>query len=434
MKWNDLLLLSLQNLWRRKLRTILTVVGVMIGTTSIVIMVSIGIGANKEFEDSIMSSETLTRIEVNDPAAWDRQASSKAKVRLDDQFLSKAQKMDHVDFVSPVMQVYPNNASMQIRTRKYVAGTSITGLSLEAFERIVPFAEGAGPEGGGSLKPIQLVMGTENKTDFRKENSNSWTGIAPNIDWLNTKYTMEFVTWNEDGQQEIAKKYDVDLVGISGNEGGRSWSGYEWGFFTDINTLKRLVKENPKMFGDVRTDQYDRAYIQVDNYKYVTQVLDDLKEGNNLQFYAEMEWIEANRQQGRSLQLMLGGIGGIVMLVAAISIANTMLMSIYERTREIGVMKVLGCRLSNISFLFLGEAGFIGLFGGVIGVGFSYGLSALLNFVIAYYSRGSGMSYIPPWLAIASLVFAVGVGILSGLYPSQRAMKLSALAAIRNDV
>lgn len=97
-------------------------------------------------------------------------------------------------------------------------------------------------------------------------------------------------------------------------------------------------------------------------------------------------------------------------------------------------MKVLGCDMKNIQGMFLMEAGFIGLIGGMIGILLSFGVSALINSVIA---AGDGYtsftSYIPLWLAGASVVFAVLVGMAAGFFPSLRAMRLSPLAAIRNE-
>ena len=118
------------------------------------------------------------------------------------------------------------------------------------------------------------------------------------------------------------------------------------------------------------------------------------------------------------------------LLVAAIGIMNTMMMSIYERTKEIGIIKVLGCRMSNIAGLFLTEAAYIGFFGGALGLGLSYGLSLVLN----NFLESSGFkSIIPLYLAVGALAFSVVVALISGLYPAMRAMKLSPLAAIRNE-
>ena len=121
-------------------------------------------------------------------------------------------------------------------------------------------------------------------------------------------------------------------------------------------------------------------------------------------------------------------------MVAAIGITNTMMMSIYERTKEIGIMKVLGCDLRNVRTLFLMEAGFIGFIGGVIGLILSYTISFVINRIVAGASDYmTSISYIPFWLAILSLGFAVLVGMVAGFFPALRAMKLSPLAAIHSE-
>ena len=136
------------------------------------------------------------------------------------------------------------------------------------------------------------------------------------------------------------------------------------------------------------------------------------------------------------VQAVLGGIGAVSLFVAAIGIANTMMMSIYERTKEIGVMKVLGCDMRNIRDMFLLESGFIGFMGGVAGIILSLTISFLINrFVGAQALTGmpGDLSRIPLWLNAAALCFAVFVGMAAGFLPATRAMKLSPLAAIRNE-
>ena len=117
-------------------------------------------------------------------------------------------------------------------------------------------------------------------------------------------------------------------------------------------------------------------------------------------------------------------------------------MSIYERTREIGVMKVLGCVVGNIRAMFLMEAGTIGFIGGVIGLGLSYLISFLINTfgggaTGSIYDVGGigigGVSIIPWWLALGALAFATLVGLVSGFSPANRAVKISALTAIRQE-
>ena len=169
------------------------------------------------------------------------------------------------------------------------------------------------------------------------------------------------------------------------------------------------------------------------------------------------------QQQTAQRQLRLAGLAAISLFVAALNIANTMTMAIYERTREIGVMKVLGCEIGNIRRMFLIESGMIGFIGGVAGTILSYiisfgmnnmtmivyGLNTLLmklgiNATIdlsslmgssdsMYYGSGTVMSIIPFWLVLAAIGFAVVVGLLSGIVPASRAVRISALEAIRHD-
>ena len=111
----------------------------------------------------------------------------------------------------------------------------------------------------------------------------------------------------------------------------------------------------------------------------------------------------------------------------------TLSIKIYERAKEIGVMKVLGCDIRNIQAMFLMEAGMIGFIGGVVGLILSYGISVVINIVVKSVGTDMQLSYIPFWLAFISIVFAVLVGVAAGYFPSRRAMKLSPLAAIRNE-
>ena len=173
----------------------------------------------------------------------------------------------------------------------------------------------------------------------------------------------------------------------------------------------------------------DRVKVdELDNVEEVSQTLRSL--GYNVS--SNIEYMEGMKKQFAIVQAVLGGIGAVSLLVAAIGIANTMMMSIYERTKEIGVFKVLGCSLKNIKQMFLMEAGFIGLLGGIIGNALSFLISGVINFVMQEAGNtmgiSGGISYIPVWLALASMGFAVLVGMLAGYFPALRAMRLSALA------
>ena len=177
------------------------------------------------------------------------------------------------------------------------------------------------------------------------------------------------------------------------------------------------------------TSVYQQVMVKCVDTKAVSSVkaaIDEMGFGTS----SLQDAVEQAGKQTQQIQDLLGAIGGVSLLVAAIGIMNTMMMSIYERTREIGIIKVLGCRMSNIAGLFLCEAAYIGFFGGALGLGISYGLSGVINMFVG----ASGFkSVIPLYLAVGALGFSVLVAMISGLYPALRAMRLSPLTAIRNE-
>ena len=182
---------------------------------------------------------------------------------------------------------------------------------------------------------------------------------------------------------------------------------------------------------------YNQLTVSVDEMEHVTDIQTQITE-MGYEASSNAEWIESEQKTMGYVQAVLGGIGAVSLFVAAIGITNTMMMSIYERTKEIGVMKVLGCDLRNIRSLFLLEAGFIGFIGGVIGLALSYTLSAVINKLVSgangmMMPESASISYIPIWLALLSLAFAVMVGMVAGFFPALRAMRLSPLAAIRTE-
>lgn len=158
-----------------------------------------------------------------------------------------------------------------------------------------------------------------------------------------------------------------------------------------------------------------------------------------------MQYLEPLKQTSDMLQMVLGAIGAMAMLVSAINIANTMVMSIYERTREIGIMKVLGCLVKDVKKLFLFEAAMIGLLGGVVGITLSYVASFAINKyggpLFATLMQSSGVydvgdakfSVIPFWLPFLAAGFAMLIGILAGYFPARRATKISAIEAMKTD-
>ena len=189
-----------------------------------------------------------------------------------------------------------------------------------------------------------------------------------------------------------------------------------------------------------RESIYSQITVLADDTNHVQSIEKELR-AMGYDTNSSMDYLTQMQEQTKFLRSILGAIGVVAFFVAALSITNTMVMSIYERTREIGIMKVLGCKLSDIRGMFLIEAGIIGVTGGILGIGLSYIASAVVNTLAAKGGMSmvgidastSALSVIPPWLDLAALVLATAVGVISGLYPAIRATRLSALDAIKNE-
>lgn len=451
MRFLDLLTMSINNLRRRKVRTALTVLGVVIGTASVVVMVSLGIGLNALMMEMYSSYGSMTAIEIYNYGNNGNNGTSDNPLYLTDDTVKEFLRIPHVTSASPVLET-----NVILKQGVYETNTSINGVTREFMEQI-PLGQGKLPDPKST--EMEFIYGNAVVQWFQnsKTGKGYWdTQELPDIDYMNKPMFVIFDTdayyqsrsgGSGDGTPVKApKKYLIRTAGVV--EGGiDDYNSYAYGVYTDIDQLKaqlkKIYKKNPipgqptnKKGKPYSYFIYNQAYVYVDDMENVTAVQKAITD-MGFQANSQMEWIEQSQQTYNMIQLVLGGIGAISLFVAAIGIANTMMMSIYERTKEIGVIKVLGCDLRTIRNMFLLESGFIGFMGGVIGVAISYGIGFIMNHFLGIgqimTGQAGNISRIPLWLAAAAVVFAIFVGMAAGFFPSLRAMHLSPLAAIRNE-
>ncbi len=449
MKYFDLLRMSASNLLRRKLRTALTVLGVVIGTASIVVMVSLGLGLRKSSLAQIEQYGGLTTINVNNYSWYSDSSSDEEPKRIDDAVVAEMAQIPHVEVASPLL-----NIGVIAKQGIYEGWFQIQGMNQDALRKMdIDIAEGELPPADGSL---QLFYGNQVITNFYNARTNEYyweTMEVPDVDLMNDPVFLIFDTdayyqagsTDENGRNiQPPKKYIIPTCGMMAGD-LETYKENCNSVFADIDALKAQLKKvfkNKVIPGQPSTKggkpykelYYEEVYIRVDDMEHVQEVQQTIQDmGFNANSNAE--WMEQTQSQMGMIQMVLGGIGAVSLFVAAIGIANTMMMSIYERTKEIGIIKVLGCDLGNIRSMFLLEAGFIGFFGGMAGLILSEIISAVINSVAGKASEGyfGQISYIPLWLIAVSLAFAVLVGMVAGFFPALRAMKLSPLAAIRNE-
>jgi ABC-type antimicrobial peptide transport system permease subunit len=218
-----------------------------------------------------------------------------------------------------------------------------------------------------------------------------------------------------------------------------------------MNYFRHLYQ---KYVSTLKSEDRKKAMSAVANYSTIKVVVDNFKNVEEVQDQIEQLGYQTNSlakllspmiSTANMLQTVLGCIGAVAMLVSAINIANTMIMSIYERTKEIGVMKVLGCLVKDIKKLFLFEAGMIGFMGGAIGIILSYLASwainkfgqplfqALMSGNYMFNGEATQFSIIPIWLPFLAAGLGMFVGIVSGYYPASRATKISAIEAMKTE-
>ena len=460
MKISDIISMCLNSLVRRKVRTMLTIVGVVVGTCAIMVMVSLGLGMKANQEAMLAQMGDLTVIQV-----YNYDTTSKNKVVMDDKAVAAMAALPGVDVATPFWQ--PGDVTMNLvagNNNRYSLTMNVVGVYPEAMEKF-----GYVIKEGRFLtkddKPFTVLMGqnaaygfvdtkrTRNNQIFAEADPVTGKIPKPYVDIWKAKMTLRTVM--QDEKQKPLER-PVKVVGTIKQD----WSkGYETdqGVFMDINDLKQLIKDYNKA-NNVRTTVntkkkgYSDVRVRVKDISLVAGVEQQIK-NMGFQTYSMESIRKPMEKQAKQQQLILGGLGFISLFVAALGITNTMVMSIYERTREIGVMKVLGCRLGNIRTVFLIEAGLIGLIGGIVGVGISYGISAALNYFSAagmmstsgdegmmsmmmggMGSVGGGkISVIPLWLVGLSLLFSTCIGLISGFSPANRAVKISALEAIKHE-
>ena len=455
MRLSDIGKMCIDNLKRRKGRTILTVLGVFIGCTSIVIMVSIGAGMKESQDKMLAEMGDLSIIEVSQGMN-----DNGTQAKLDDAAVKSFREMEGVAAVMPKVSLDEVSVSMKagINDRYSCEWASIVGVDTSALEDMgFELIDGKFPAKGldeavggqylaynfyDSLMPEGRNM--VDRWSSYDENGNPTELPDPFFDALKTPITLEVTTGDEN---QPPYKKTMNIVGITKEDYGKGWETSE-GIMMSIDAVKDLISK-AKGTPNVKLN-YSQVLVKAADMSRVAEIESSIK-SMGYYTYSMESMRESMEKSARQVQLMLGGLGAISLFVAAIGITNTMIMSISERTREIGIMKALGCYVRDIRMLFLMEAGAIGLLGGIIGLIFSLLISVGINLFAMGAMGGGGItaqtilqaliggeevsrvSAISPGLMLFAIIFSVFVGLVSGYYPANKAVKIPALEAIKHE-
>jgi ABC-type antimicrobial peptide transport system permease subunit len=404
-------------------------------------MRSIGYGMENNFESQVMQQGGLTTITVNayaDVIDEDGNYVNSKEQVLDDALVEQIKTIDHVRAVSPVIQ---KNATLY--AGKYISGVYITAMDLDTFEDFdfPALTYGAYPSVEDSTP---IVFGFQSPYGFYDPTSRM--GQQKQLDLQKEKVIMKF----EEYQVKDPKKtFSLPMKNIAKME--QTDGEFDYNTYMDIEYFKTIymkycntlsLEDRKRAVKSIK--EYQQIKLNVDNVDNVVEVQDKIQE-LGFQSYSMMQYLKPLQEASQTLQMVLGALGFVAMLVSAISIANTMVMSIYERTKEIGIMKVLGCVVKDIRKLFLFEAAMIGLFGGLLGIllGYitSWGINkfgapifgSLMSGNYMYDMTNTKFSIIPIYLPLISLAISISVGLLSGYFPARRATQISAIEAMKTE-
>ena len=436
MNARDLVRLVWGNLRRMKARVAMTAIGVVIGTAAVIVLISLAAGLQRSAARDLGSIGDLTQITVFSPSFVRAFGAPPGQAReeevLDDRTLAKFRRLPGVVAATPWESLMGGGA---LRLNRLLGGGPIVGIDPTQVERL-DFALARGTD---RLGRWQALVGARVAEGFFDPQAGRQVTEPPDLQGQPLQLVL-----NKTGDDGLPVERVVRLrvTGVLEASGGQN----DYTIFLALNDVLELdgwfVGRRP----NPGRDGYSQALIKVASADQVLAVEQEVTR-QGFFAYSQRSMLQQINVLFLVIQGVFGGIGAIALVVAAFGIANTMTMAIYERTREIGLMKAVGATNRDVMSVFLGEAGGIGLLGGLGGVVIGAGLGALIDLIAGTYlaaqavqqsgASASGVSisliYIPLWLPLFALGFATLVGVVSGLYPAMRAAALSPVAALKHE-
>ena len=455
MRLADTLSLALRNLREARLRTALTSLGVAIGIASLVGMVSFGVAMQDQVLGNLLRSGVFDSITVTAAQRGGGQRGRRGGIALE-RAQSAAESARQAGPRVPlddaalktfaaipgVKEVYPDvRVPVEVSYGEFSEFTGATGVPMSArgqgvFQRMSFgqfFPNDADDSCLLSLEFAKRLTDGKPESLVGKDISFGYAAAsAPGA----SETGMPGVNL-----QRSERKFRV--VGIVERQAGPSPGGAMFAAVmiplararamgvTDVSGPQALLRQ----LSDRRV--YTTVTVKVNRAQDTEAVEKKIKEmGFNAFSIADL--LESQKKAFILLDLLLGLVGSIALTVASLGIVNTMVMSILERTREIGVMKAVGGDDADVRKIFLVEASLIGLFGGVFGIALGWAVGRVINAGANYYLQTQGVPaanlfLIPWWLMAGAIAFALLVSLVAGSFPAMRAARLDPIQALRHD-
>jgi putative ABC transport system permease protein len=444
MKILDLVRLILGNLSRRKARVALTAIGVVIGTAAVVILVSLAIGLQRNANEQLYGIGDLTQIQVM--PAYDMEGGPGMVVQvgggggkpgepqgarlLTNSALEELRALPGVESVIPREYLM---TGVMVKYQKLEGGVNVIGvdtadladLGLEAIE------------GGTELGRNTVVIGALVPNNFYDPRIRPGQEPPPPPQLYGQQIQVTVIKWDAEGN-EIRKNLSLRVSGVLTETRGES----DWTVYFPLDQIKALNEWAQGRRINYNKEGYSQVVVKVADVEQVLDISEQITE-MGFQAFTPQSFVQGINNFYVILQFIFGGVGAIALLVAAIGIANTMAMSILERTREIGLMKAVGATNRDVLAIFLGEAAGIGFIGGLGGVIIGWLAGQAINVIAIVYLANQASQqggpppsvavYTPVWLPLFALIFSTIIGMISGLYPALRAATMIPVLALKYE-
>ena len=388
--------LALKSIWSNKMRSFLTMLGIIIGVAAVIILVGLVNGSMSYMKESFASMGT-NKINVNVTNLSTRSVSD------DEMYEFYEENRDYFDEMSPSVSVsgtvkYGNES---------MSSTSITGVSEEYLE-----LNNQALESGRFIQYSDLVS--------RQKVCVIGYYLANELYGGASKAVGESIRINGEGYRIVGAVERQTSESEEVEEGGSD--DFIYLPYTAAVKLSRNGSINSYVFTIKNLENTDTVKGLIDDFLYPIFKDEDL-----YRVTAMSELMDSLDSMVAMMSMMLGGIAGISLLVAGVGVMNIMLVSVTERTREIGIRKSLGAKKSTILQQFVIEAAVTSSIGGIIGIGVGCLLTGVIGNVM-------GMTAVPTLGSILlSFSVSVGIGLLFGYMPARRAAGLNPIDALRSE-
>ncbi len=454
MTLHDLLRFAFDNLRRAKLRNTLTIIGVGVGTAALVSMLAYGSGLQKTFTDEFSDLELFNTVRIS-PTSNEFASLVNFSNRV---FKGEKKKESNLVVLTPEVLEKVKTLAAQVAPGSIVYPEIIFPCRLALDTLDTPVLTEALPAAMGKTAGYnQIRYGSFFESDSSKEVVVSEIllnriGVKNPQDALGKTITLTTVTldirkimtlpsmtFGVGGGLPIAeRKYQFRIGGIMDKEIQKLSSGLR--LIMPIATAEGLERLNFMSTIDLlrRTEQrdgYQAIVVRVSNPKEAEAMKEALQK-IKLNATSFADEFEEFKRLFVLFDMALAVVGTIALVVATLGITNTMIMSIMERYREIGIMKAVGANDGDVRLIILVESAVIGFFGGVLGLLLgklgTMGVNALANYYVQK-QAGTELAFFhfPSWLVISAIVFSILISMLAGLYPANRAARIEPVEALK---